>query len=379
MRRRPAALPCRSPAASSTSPFAALVAARAALGLAQSCIMPSVAAIAARWFPAVIRGRCTSIVYASYSVGTVLGLILTPLLAAVSSFDMPCCEQSCPCLLFWLWALPGPLEVRVSISLSAHLCSQHAGWAPTFTVLGLGGMGAAVAGRLVLPREQHAAKHPHAGQTPAVGQRRLDKEALAHLMVLCFTHSVISFSFFILQAWIPSFLASTGMSQLSSIGVLSALPWMATAVIAVLAGAGADRLQSRHGWSALRVRHTMQSLAAGGSAVSLVPLALPGLQLDPMGACAAITAAVAFQGLTYAGFHSYVAEVAPSSAGRVLSITNTCGTIAGIGGNLLTGMLAGTAWGYSGVFALTVALQAASMWAWLAGAHGRQLDMRDRQ
>lgn len=321
-----------SPAASSAAPLPALAAARAALGLAQSCIMPSVATIAARWFPAVIRGRCTSMVYSSYSVGTVLGLMLTPLLAA------------------------------------------HAGWSQTFTLLGLAGVAAAAVCGLMLPRERRAAEQRRAWQAPT-GLGSLDRDASAHLVVLCFTHSVVSFSFFILQAWIPSFLASTGMSRLSSIGFVLTLPWLATAIVALLAGAGADHLQSRHGWSALHVRHVMQSLAAGGTAVSLLPLALPGLQVNPAVAIAALTAAVAFQGFVYAGLHAYVPEVAPTSAGLVLSITNTCGTLAGIDGNMLTGMLAGSAWGYSGVFALTAALQVVSMCAWRAGAHGRQLDI----
>lgn len=189
---------------------------------------------------------------------------------------------------------------------------QHAGWAQSFNVLGLAGVACAAACSLVLPRLWRASEHGRGRQAPA-GVRSLDGETLAHLAVLCFTHSVVSFSFFVLQAWIPTFLASTGMSRLSSIGLFSALPWLvsgqhacrhsyvcslrmlheralrsggticlavcfasaiprhsclqATAVVSVLAGAGADRLQSRHGWTALRVRHLMQSLAAGGTAV----------------------------------------------------------------------------------------------------------------
>lgn len=102
----------------SGSPFMALLAARAALGLAQSCLMPATSALsgehaglllfrfrgallepcrpancahvcrlprtpAAKWFPAATRGRLTSLCYSSYSVGTVAGLALTPRLAAV--------------------------------------------------------------------------------------------------------------------------------------------------------------------------------------------------------------------------------------------------------------------------------------------------------
>jgi len=38
--------------------------------------------------------------------------------------------------------------------------------------------------------------------------------------------SCCSFSFFILQSWIPTFLASLGLASLSSIGLLSSLPWL---------------------------------------------------------------------------------------------------------------------------------------------------------
>lgn len=49
-----------------------------------------------------------------------------------------------------------------------------------------------------------------------------------------------------------------------------------------------------------------------------------------------------------AGFHSYVQDVAPGSAGLVLAVTNSCGTLVGIGGNLVTGHLAASRWGYAG-------------------------------
>lgn len=80
-----------------------------------------------------------------------------------------------------------------------------------------------------------------------------------------------------------------------------------------------------------------------------------------------------------AGFHSYVQDVAPRSAGLVLAITNTCGTLVGIAGNLLTGYMAASRWGYAGIFALTAVLQAVSGAAWLAGAHGQRLDLQPSQ
>lgn len=70
-------------------------------------------------------------------------------------------------------------------------------------------------------------------------------------------------------------------------------------------------------------------------------------------------------------------DVAPSSAGLVLAITNTCGSLLGLCGNILTGYLAASRWGYAGVFALTVGLNLASSATWLAGARGQPLDLHD--
>lgn len=44
--------------------------------------------------------------------------------------------------------------------------------------------------------------------------------------MLCFVHSIISWSFFILQSWIPTFVHSLGTHSLEAVGLLSALPWL---------------------------------------------------------------------------------------------------------------------------------------------------------
>lgn len=51
--------------------------------LLASHLSPCSCASAARWFPSASRSRWTSAVYSAYSVGTVAGLALTPLLAEV--------------------------------------------------------------------------------------------------------------------------------------------------------------------------------------------------------------------------------------------------------------------------------------------------------
>lgn len=141
-------------------------------------------------------------------------------------------------------------------------------------------MTAAAIGSLHLPLEGRAAEAaavaaaaaPSAPAEPASERARswrLSGGDVRHLLLLCLVHSVISWSFFILQAWLPTLLSTRmlGLEDLRTVGLLSALPWAATALVAVAAGGLADSLQTKHRWSVLRVRTTMQLVASGGTAL----------------------------------------------------------------------------------------------------------------
>ena len=49
---------------------------------------------------------------------------------------------------------------------------------------------------------------------------------IVHILALCWVHSVIGWGFFILQSWIPTYLNHLGMTDLKTVGLLSALPWV---------------------------------------------------------------------------------------------------------------------------------------------------------
>lgn len=165
-------LACLSAAAApaSASPFTFLLATRAALGLAQSVFMPGVSALAARWFDSAHRSRGTGTIYASFSAGSVLGLVLTPPLAGA------------------------------------------VGWARAFAVLGAVGAAAAIAALARLPREpsewrrkveEREAAAERAGQPAAAGhsgRRAAAWRGRSQLALLIFAHSTISLIFFICQA-----------------------------------------------------------------------------------------------------------------------------------------------------------------------------------
>lgn len=79
-----AATACIATTASSGSALLMLIILRGLVGLGQSCMMPSVAATVARCVPASHRASSTSVIYACFSLGTVVGLAAsTPLAEAL--------------------------------------------------------------------------------------------------------------------------------------------------------------------------------------------------------------------------------------------------------------------------------------------------------
>ena len=55
---------------------------------------------------------------------------------------------------------------------------------------------------------------------------KMPREIKIQVAVLIWTHSVIGWGFTLLQNWIPTILASLGMTNLGSVGIVSALPWV---------------------------------------------------------------------------------------------------------------------------------------------------------
>ncbi|DBA75546.1 TPA: hypothetical protein ACH3X2_009106 [Trebouxia sp. C0005] len=359
----------------STNPLQILVVMRAALGLAQSVMMPSVSATAARWVPPANRGKAISTIYAASSGGTVLGLMTTPLLAQLLG-GWPAC--------FLLFA---GLGIVWAVGCWMYLPTPSS--APY-----------ASASLKQIQPEAHAAaglQQPNSRRKPAASSQTQLLEAdlpadggavilpvnrsqnIVHILALCWVHSVIGWGFFILQSWIPTYLNHLGMTDLKTVGLLSALPWLGTAIAAVLAGRVAGHLRDQKGWTALRVRTFCQDIATLGPAVSLVPLIISSQGSSVATAVLCLTGTLSLQAFCYAGFHAYVQDVAPQDAGKLLGITNTCGTMVGIVGNIVTGNIAASQGGYPIVFALISGGYLSSFVVWRIWVNGHSIVLGKQQ
>ncbi|GAX85008.1 hypothetical protein CEUSTIGMA_g12429.t1 [Chlamydomonas eustigma] len=188
--------------------------------------------------------------------------------------------------------------------------------------------------------------------------------------VLCWCHGVIGWGFFVMSSWLPMYLTSLGHDKsLLNVGVMSSLPYLATAVVMTFAGTIADKLINM-GIVTLKVRKIMHGLSAVGCAATILPLALSS-SCSPEVATLWLIAFQCCYAVSFGGFHPHVQEVAGRDAGLMLGITNSCSIAMGILGNLITGMLVSNTGCFSTVFALTSLLYISSAIAFLTFMDGR--------
>ncbi|KAK9787869.1 hypothetical protein WJX73_001410 [Symbiochloris irregularis] len=323
--------------------FAGILVARASLGFAQSCVLPAASATVAMWVPEENRSRALAKIHCAYNIGNIIALCVTPLLIKQVG---------------WPWTL-------------RFFSAAGLAWAAWAIV--------AVNGRSP-PSQSAQALHNSAastGQSSDKGQGQSSNKgqgtSWGPLMFLCWSHIVISYGFFVFQSFIPSYLHHKGLTDLRVMGALSALPWGAAALVALMVGNLADWLHSAKGWKLVRVRLVMQAVASIGPALALMPLVVAQQHIQVPAAVTCLTAAVGLQAFCYAGFHAYIQDVAPADAGKVLGLTNSCGTVAGVLANVVAGRLAAVHNGYALLFASIVGLYLISAVTWGIFANGEDV------
>ena len=90
------------------------------------------------------------------------------------------------------------------------------------------------------------------------------------VVALCWVHSVIGFGFFILQSWIPTYLSHLGVTDLKTVGALSALPWVVSLSSSLPAAAAVIAL----------AHHKLGSIAAAALAIALFNCYMFGTSLS---------------------------------------------------------------------------------------------------
>lgn len=333
--------------ASWTNPFISMVILRILFGFFSAVALPATTATTSQVVPLARRATTISLIYASFNMGTVVGMAATPALTVTGGWSKS-------------FELYGSIGMVWSAAALIFLFVTKAGMQKR------------------LPKENAKANRGSRIQNTWKQLTSMSRGSILQILGLLWSHSVIGFGYFVLLSWVPTFLSSqVGMSSPRMLGLLSAVPFLTTAVLACFVGNIADYLIVKRKWAVSATRRLMMVFSTLGPALGLAMLAMTPTQATfaPLYALIALTVSMGFQAFNYPGFHAYVQDVAGPSgnAGLLLSVTNTGGVIFGAVGNLLTGVMVEKTGTFASVFWSSSALYVLSFFVWCTIMTGEEL------
>lgn len=329
----------------STFPLTVAIASRVLMGLGSAVALPAVAATVARNVPADQKARSTTLSYALFNIGNVLGNLFTPYVSEYVGWHWS----------FMIYGALGLVWAGVSIKI----------------------MGSQSCGKKGEDRESLLAQEEKKivkKKLPKIDFRKVlfRKKFLAQLFILMYCHSTIGLGYFTLQSWIPTFMSNDlGITNLKVAGMCTALVWLATSFNTAFVGVIADKLLSKMpAWKVRKAAMTVSTVVP-----SICFFILSTTRNPIVGVCCILVGLVCWS-FDYAGFHPYVVEVSGNYSGTVLSMTNSAGVIAGIVGNITTGYLVGLEGNFNCVFRILSGVYLVSCILWNLFMKGEELDFR---
>lgn len=298
--------------------FSMLLLARVGMGLGEAVTFPSVYNMIARWVPPTEKARAVGVANSGIPVGTVFALIVTPLIVQ---------------WLGWEWAF----YLFGAVGIVWYLAWQRL---VTATPDEHGAIGREE--RALLQDQQAPAA---AGPTPPI-TGFLRNRAMWAIIV---AHFCGNWTLYVVLSWLPKYVNEGLGVSFAAVGIVSMLPHVASLVFYNIWGGVADRMISG-GFSVTFVRKLMQSIAFGGLAVCLLLIGVADGLWMAMGllCMAKILGAAAIGG--YAVNHM---DIGPRHAGTLMGISNTAGTLPGIVGVYVTGMILDVTGSWALVFQVT--------------------------
>lgn len=286
--------------------LAALIALRLALGLGEGFLFPCVSKLIAAHVPTGRRGLANAVIAAGLALGPALG------------------------------------------TLAGGAILAQAGWRAVFVVSGLATL-VWLAPWLLVARRLPAVGR--AAPVLATDHRALLGERALWLMGLC--HACANYGFFFFSTWLPLYLVKSRGLSLGTMAVYAGLAFGVQALASLGWGHLSDRLV-RAGRDEGAVRRGLSVIGLAGSAVTVVAVAL----VPPNGALLpALLASGVFLGclptMVYALGQYYAG---PERAARWIGVQNAVGSISGIAGPIVTGMIVDLTGGFAGAFGLCAAV-----------------------
>lgn len=281
----------------------ALLVSRVLMGVGEGITFPSIYSMFGRWVPETERSRAIGILFSTIPLGSVFALLATPWIVTHYGWEMGFYAFGALGFIWWIfWQLN-----------AAASPEQH----PSITQEEL---------KLIQGEEAVSGERP----TPI---RRLLKSPAVWAVII--GHFCANWGSYVLLAWMPTYINKGLGVDFASVGIFTMIPALFSFLALNAGGWLADYL-IRRGHNKTHVRKAMQAIGFGGSAAVLavvgyvesVPLAIALMSLGNI-----------FGGAMAGGFGVNHLDLAPRGAGVIMGLSNTAGTLPGIIGVYLSGLI----------------------------------------
>ena len=284
--------------------LAMLLVARIGMGLGEAVTFPSIYSLFSRWVPVTERTRAIGLNASGIPFGTVFALLITPLIVLVWGWEWA----------FYLFGALGVVWYLLWGRLTTNTPDGHA--AISEAELGLIRAGTD-------PGEQ--------GEKPPWGRMLTSMPVWAIIV----SHFCNNWGGYVLLSWLPTYIAEGLGVDFAEVGLYAMLPNAASFLFLNIAGWVTDGL-IRRGHDVTRVRKVMQIVGFGSAAIVL---GLVGYITSAPMAIAFMTLGSALGAFGLGGWASNHMDIAPRHSGTLMGISNTAGTIPGIIGVYVSGLI----------------------------------------
>lgn len=321
---------------------------RMLLGIAEGVAMPCMNNMVSRWFPRTERARAVGLSMAGFHLGSVIGLIFSPIIMAQTGVFGP----------FIIFGICGFLWLLVWLTAISRSPQSHSQISRSELLYILDGNENSIkVGTEKMPQSS--------SRLPPFGLLLSKLPTWAIIAANC----MHNWGYFIILSWMPVYFNTIYGVNLKQAAWFSAMPWAMMAALGCVAGACSDLLV-QSGFTVTFVRKLMQSIGFLGPAVALLGL---NTARNPSTASAWLTAAVGFSAFSQAGFLVNLQEIAPQYGGVLHGMSNTAGTFAAIIGTVGTGFFVEWMGSFQGFLTFTAVLYCISTVFWNLCATGDRI------
>ena len=321
--------------------LSALLFARVGMGLGEAVTFPSVYSLVTRWFPADEKAKAVALNASGIPIGTVFALVVTPIIVVYLGWEWA----------FYLFGLVGVVWYVVWQRLVTTMPAEHT----------------AISKEELSYIEANAPAAGKAEDAPSI-MTFLKNRALWAIIL---AHFCNNWTLYVILSWLPKYVNEGLGVAFAAVGVVSMLPHITSFFCLNIAGNIADRL-IKNGYAVTFVRKLMQTIAFGGLAACLFAIGY----VDNVWVAIAILCLGKLFGAAGIGGHSVNhMDIGPRYAGTLMGITNTAGTIPGIVGVYVTGLILQYTGSWAVVFQVTAGVTLFGMIFYLLFASGdKQFD-----